>query len=176
MSLLENRLGPLVLQFPYFSKDVFAASSEFFDRLDIFLGILPAGFRYAVEIRNRSWLSKAFIALLKSHETALVLVDQAWMPLGDEIMQRFDICTGKFVYIRLLGDRNEIEAITDRWDKEVIDRSDRIARWAELAALTISQGYETLIYTNNHYTGYAPAPAMRLRELIIAKIRQLGQI
>jgi uncharacterized protein YecE (DUF72 family) len=173
MAVLDNRLGPLILQFPYFSKEVFASSSEFFDRLDIFLGTLPKGFRFAVEIRNRHWLNGTFIALLKSHQTALVLVDQSWMPLGDEVMSRHDIFTGGFVYIRLLGDRNEIEAITKRWDKEVIDRSDRLNRWADLAALTLSQGFETSIYTNNHYTGYAPAAAIRLRDMITSRLEKL---
>jgi uncharacterized protein YecE (DUF72 family) len=41
MSRLGERLGPLVLQFPFFSKAVFPEPGPFFDRLDRFLGELP---------------------------------------------------------------------------------------------------------------------------------------
>jgi len=170
MSIMGKRLGPLVLQFPYFAKTVFATSAEFFERLDAFLDGLPNDFRYAVEIRNRNWLKKPFADLLKRHNAALVLVDQAWMPHGDEVEAQLDAVTSDFSYIRLLGDRKEIEAITDSWDKEVIDRGDRLKRWADLVSRLIEREVETLIYVNNHYAGYAPATADRLHDMIIGKI------
>jgi uncharacterized protein YecE (DUF72 family) len=170
MSVMGKRLGPLVLQFPYFAKAVFASSKEFMERLDRFLGDLPGGFRYGVEIRNRHWLNKSFVDLLRRHNAALVLVDQAWMPHGDEVAGNFEIVTSDFVYIRLLGDRREIEAITTNWDKEVIDRADRLQRWADLIARLVEREVETLIYVNNHYAGYAPATADRLHDMILEKI------
>lgn len=170
MSIMGKRLGPLVLQFPYFAKAVFASSKEFLERLDRFLDDLPGGFRYGVEIRNRNWLTKSFIDVLKRHYVALVLVDQAWMPHGDEVAGKFDIVTSDFAYIRLLGDRKEIEAITKTWDKEVIDRQDRLQRWAELIARLVEREVETLIYVNNHYAGYAPATADRLHDIILQRI------
>jgi len=170
MSLMGKRLGPLVLQFPYFAKAVFASSNEFIERLDRFLDDLPNGFRYAVEIRNRNWLTKSFIDILKRHNAALVLVDQAWMPHGDELAGKYDILTSDYVYIRLLGDRKEIEAVTKKWDREVIDRADRMQRWADLIAKLIEREVETLIYINNHYAGYAPATADRLHDMILEKI------
>lgn len=170
MSLMGKRLGPLVLQFPYFAKAVFASSKDFMERLDRFLDDLPNGFRYAVEIRNRNWLTKSFIDILKRHNAALVLVDQAWMPHGDELAGKYDILTSDYVYIRLLGDRKEIEAVTKKWDREVIDRADRMQRWADLIAKLIEREVETLIYINNHYAGYAPATADRLHDMILEKI------
>ena len=41
MSLLEDRLGPLLLQFPYFNKKAFARPEDFFARLAPFLEELP---------------------------------------------------------------------------------------------------------------------------------------
>ncbi len=166
MSLLGNKLGPLVLQFPYFSRQVFPAGSEFMARLDRFLSDLPPDFRYAVEIRNRTWLKADFADLLRRHDAALVLVDQAWMPHGDEIEKMFDPVTTDFTYIRLLGDRKEIEAITTTWDKEVLDRKERLMRWADLAARLLERRIEMLIYANNHYAGHAPTTANRLRRMI----------
>lgn len=172
MNRLGDRLGPLVLQFPYFSKAVFDSSAIFMDNLDKFLTDLPKEFRYAVEIRNRGWLTGEFAEMLRRHDVSLVLVDQAWMPHADEVEKKFDPVTSNPAYIRLLGDRKEIEAITTSWDKEVIDRGDRLERWAEVVARLVEREVETLIYINNHYAGFAPATAERLHDMILAKIRE----
>lgn len=172
MNTLGNRLGPLVLQFPYFAKTVFESSGEFMERLDRFLDDLPDGFKFAVEIRNRNWIKKPFADLLRRQNAALVLVDHAWMPHGDEVEERFDPVTSDFVYIRLLGDRKEIEAITDTWDKEVIDRADSLHRWADLVSRLVERDVETLIYVNNHYAGHAPATADRLHDMILQRISE----
>jgi uncharacterized protein YecE (DUF72 family) len=168
MSGLGKRLGPLVLQFPYFSREVFGSSREFLDRLAHFLGDLPHGFRYAVEIRNRGWLTPSLADLLRDYKTALVLVDQAWMPHGDEVAEKFDPVTTDFTYIRLLGDRKEIEAITTRWNEVVIDRGDRLRRWARVVMRFLMAEIETMVYANNHYAGFAPETADRLRAMIEA--------
>jgi len=172
MNRLGDRMGPLVLQFPYFSKAVFDSADIFLERLDRFLTDLPPDFRYAVEIRNRGWLTKNFAEMLRRHNVALVLVDQAWMPHADEVEKKFDPVTTDLAYIRLLGDRKEIEAITKNWDKEVIDRGERLERWAEVVARLIEREVATLIYVNNHYAGHAPTTAERLHDLILEKIRR----
>lgn len=170
MSRLGNRLGPLLLQFPYFSRKTFTSPDLFIERLDRFLTDLPPQFQYAVEIRNRTWLTDRFVDLLRRHRISLVLVDHAWMPHGDEMAQMINPVTTDFVYLRLIGDRKEIEAITTSWDKEVIDRRERLERWAELVARFIEQRVRTLIYVNNHYAGHAPTTAARLEEMILQRI------
>jgi len=167
---MGDRLGPLVLQFPYFAKTIFSSKADFMERLARFLADLPPGFRYAVEIRNRGWLTREFARLLASHNAALTLVDHVWMPHGDEVAEQFDPVTGDFAYIRLLGDRKEIEAITQRWDKEVIDRGERLERWADFVARLVERQVETLIYVNNHYAGHAPATADRLHDMLLKRI------
>jgi uncharacterized protein YecE (DUF72 family) len=171
MNLLGDRLGPLVLQFPYLSKAVFDSSAEFMERLERFLSDLPDNFRYAVGIRNRGWLTRKFADMLRRHNVALVLVDQAWMPHGDEVEKKFNPVTTDFAYIRLLGDRKEIEAITQSWDKEVIDRGESLERWAELVTRLIRREVATLIYINNHYAGHAPATSERLTDIILRKLK-----
>lgn len=175
MARLGKRLGPLLIQFPYFSKKEFPVREEFFARLDGFLADLPSDFQYAVEIRNRAWLSASFVELCRSHNTAVVLVDHAWMPHGDEVMARLDPLTSDFAYIRLLGDRKEIEAITKSWDKEVIDHNDRLQRWAKLFFDLAARQIPTLVYINNHYAGHAPATLRRLREMLENEIKSRTQ-
>lgn len=170
MSKLGRRLGPLILQFPYFSKAVFGSRKPFMDRLDKFLMDLPREFRYGVEIRNRGWLHYEFGDLLRDHNVSLVLVDQAWMPHADELARKIDPITADFCYIRLLGDRKEVEAITRKWDREVINRESRLRRWADFLAGLNSRGLKTLIYVNNHYAGHAPATLRRLRDMFFARI------
>lgn len=165
IATLGTRLGPLVLQFPYFSKKVFTSREPFLERLDRFLGDLPKNFEYGVEIRNKTWLKADFADLLRRHQVSLVLVDQAWMPHGDEVEKLFDPVTGGVCYIRLLGDRQQIEAITKTWDREVIDREESLERWSAFLVRMMARQIRTLVYINNHYAGHAPATLRRLKEL-----------
>jgi uncharacterized protein YecE (DUF72 family) len=62
MSLLNEKLGPLLLQFPHFDKYEFNGPDEFVRRLGLFLKRvkdLPT-VRIVVEIRNKMWLDKRF--------------------------------------------------------------------------------------------------------------------
>jgi len=93
------------------------------------------------------------------------MLDYKWMPMADEIAQRFDPITTDFCYIRLIGDRKEIESITTTWNKEVIDRGERLQRWAEFLADLHKRGVSGLVYVNNHYAGFAPATVRRLQEM-----------
>lgn len=163
MARMGTRLGPLVLQFPYLSRKVFSSRDEFMERLDRFLEGLPRDFQYGVEIRNRTWLNKDFSELCRRHGASVVLVDQAWMPMADEL--DFDPITTDFAYIRLLGDRKEIESITRTWDREVIDREEKLVRWANYLVEMVNRQISTLVYVNNHYAGHAPTTARRLRQL-----------
>ncbi|MCH9031315.1 MAG: DUF72 domain-containing protein [candidate division Zixibacteria bacterium] len=168
MSRLGDKLGPLLIQFPYFSRKAFVSPEPFMERLDRFLSDLPGAddFRFAVEIRNRNWLTKGFAQILRNHNAALTLVDHSWMPHGDKVEEMFDIATTDFVYIRLLGDRKKIEEITTSWEKEVIDHSESLERWAGLIGRISERNINTLAYINNHYAGHAPATAQKLRGLL----------
>ncbi len=167
MARLRDKLGPLLIQFPYLPKRVFSGRKQFLDRLDKFLTDLPDDFRYAVEIRNRNWLKPDFAELCKRHNTALALVDQGWMPHGDEVAQMVTPVTTDFSYIRLLGDRKKIEEITKTWDKEVINNEDSLQRWARLIGeLSDRFRAQIYVYANNHYAGHAPSTIRRLQNMV----------
>jgi len=53
MEQLGDRLGPLLLQFPYFSRDVLPSREPFERLFKPFLRCLPADFKFALEIRNK---------------------------------------------------------------------------------------------------------------------------
>ena len=88
MSILESKLGAMVLQFPYFSSELTPA--QFLSRLKAFLKKIPAGYKLAVEIRNKQWLNERLADLLREHKVALVLPDREWMPMPSELAESFD--------------------------------------------------------------------------------------
>jgi uncharacterized protein YecE (DUF72 family) len=165
MRRLGGRLGPLVLQFPFFPRGCFASRGAFRDRLERFLEDLPPGFAVCVEIRNRDWLDAEFAALCRRRRAALVLVDRAGMPHGDEVAGRLDSVTADFAYVRLLGDRQRIERITTRWDREVLDHRESLERWAALLVRLAERRVATYVYANNHYAGHAPTTIRRLQAM-----------
>lgn len=170
MSRLGDKLGPMVLQFPFFATAVFPSAAPFLERLDTFLGTLPPEHQYAVEVRNPDWLAPPLAAVLRRHGVALVIVDQEWMPHGDRVAAQFDVAAGPFAYVRLLGDRQAIEAITTTWEREVIDQQASLARWAALLAEFAGRGVPTFVFVNNHYAGHAPATVRRLDALYRARV------
>jgi uncharacterized protein YecE (DUF72 family) len=165
MGRLGPRCGPLVLQFPYFNRTSFTERRPFLERLDAFLGRLPADFRYGVELRNKAWIDEELCALLKRHRAALVLVDMSYMPHPAELARRLDLVTTDFLYARLIGDRKAVEAVTPTFDRPVLDQEPRLQAWAGLLASLRERVDRGFIYANNHYAGHAPATVRRLMEL-----------
>jgi uncharacterized protein YecE (DUF72 family) len=170
MEHAKDRLGTLILQFPYFSRKVFPSKLKFMAKLDTFLGDLPGGFNYGVEIRNKQWLDNAYSTLLKGHNVTMVVIDHAWMPHPDELADRMELVTSDTAYVRLIGDRKEIESITKSWDREVIDRSDRLNRWADYLVTLVDLNIRILVYINNHFAGHAPATLRRLKAMVDERI------
>ncbi|HEY3359683.1 MAG TPA: DUF72 domain-containing protein [Polyangia bacterium] len=168
MALLGPKCGPLVLQLPYFNRAAFPSVEPFLERLDAFLAALPSGatFRYGVEVRNRDWVAAPLLEVLRRHRVALVLVDLVYMPHPAETAAHLDLVTTDFVYARLIGDRKAVDALTDRFDRVVIDQAARLARWAELLRALRDRVPRTLVYANNHYAGHGPATIRELERLV----------
>ena len=155
MSILGPKLGPIVFQFPFFNRGIFPDRHAFLDRLVPFLTKLPNGHRFAIEMRNRGWLDAEFANLLRDHKIALVLQDRSWMPNPAEL--KFDPITADWTYIRWLGDRKQIEALTETWDKVVTDRTQELSSWVDFCYQVRKRGVLVYAYANNHYSGHAPA-------------------
>lgn len=149
MQALGDKLAVLTLQFAYDFKP------ELFDRLDTFLGDLPEGPRYAVEVRNRGWLDADFGEMLSGHNVALVLQDLHYMP-------RLDWITADFTVIRWLGRRKDI----DKFDRIQIDRSEILEMWAERVDSFRDQGVDVYGFFNNHFAGHSPASVRQFAELL----------
>jgi uncharacterized protein YecE (DUF72 family) len=157
MDHLGDKLGPLLFQFGYFGDGVFRTLTDFLTRLEPFLVKLPPGYKFAIEIRNQHWLVPRFTDLLRQHNVALALIDHSWMPRPWEIDANLDLATSDWTYVRWLGDRKEIEAVTNnRWDKTVVDRETDLTNWAEVFRQFLGRKLKIYAYANNHYSGYGP--------------------
>jgi len=157
MKLLGEKLGPLVLQFPYFTKSEFKNANEFLPRLRFFLKkIHDIPVKFVVEIRNRTWLDERFTDVLREYNVALALTDTSFLPRPWEMKNQFDMVTADFVYVRWLGDRKAIEAQTTTWDKTIIDCSENLKNWAELFRQFMGRDLKIYAYANNHYQGNGP--------------------
>jgi uncharacterized protein YecE (DUF72 family) len=149
MAELGDRLGPLLIQLPP-SYDV-----EGMGVLEDFLGGLPEGFRYAVEVRHRSWLGSDLPEMLRERGAALTLIDYPKMP-------RMEEATADFSYIRWLGDRREFPSGHTHLKKE---RDDDLRWWSELVGGFLEEGRTVFAYANNHYQNHSPSTLERFLEI-----------
>jgi uncharacterized protein YecE (DUF72 family) len=163
MDILGKKLGPIVIQLPFFSGNVFRDRRGFRDRLVPFLKRLPAAYKFAIEIRNRAWLDGDLANLLRDYSVALVLQDRSRMPSPSELS--FDPITADWTYIRWLGDRKSIEAQTAKWDKTVVDRRSELRSWVDYCDQIRKRGVLIYAYANNHFGGHAPATIAQFRDL-----------
>jgi uncharacterized protein YecE (DUF72 family) len=170
MSRLGDKLGPLVFQFPYVAKgkdpEEYAAGSRFLARLKKFAGLLPAGFRWAIEIRNSRWIRPELLDLLASREISLVFIDYYTMDPLPKLADRSGIVTAPFVYIRFLGNHKEMDAAVQRarveghrrtdWGNLLVDRTEQMRSWIPAIRKLAAKNLPIYVYFNNHYAGYAP--------------------
>jgi len=160
MQLLDEKLGPLLFQFPKFTKYQIQPD-EFSRRLRFLLNRVKdlTTVRFAVEIRNKTWLDERFKDLLREYNVALALTDTSFMPRPWEMKEQLDLVTADFGYVRWLGDRHGIEKITQEWDKTVVDRKDDLKHWVYvLKELVLNKKIRKVFaFSNNHYGGHAPA-------------------
>jgi uncharacterized protein YecE (DUF72 family) len=150
VSSLKNKLGPLLIQFPYsFKPDM---SSNLFK----FLDTLPDGFNFVVELRNRKWLEDKFFDNLHKRNIGLAILDHPWMPKINKV-------TSNIVYTRFLGDRKKI---TNDFTHEHVDRSEDLQKWREFLIPLFEQTGDFYGFFNNHYSGHSPTTADKFIELL----------
>ncbi|MBI3404428.1 MAG: DUF72 domain-containing protein [Acidobacteria bacterium] len=166
MDCLGDKLGPLLLQFPYFNKKKFAAGGDFLERLAPFVERLPKGYKFAVEIRNKNWLSDDLTKVLKKKNVALALIDHPWMPRPAEVFKKIDPITADFTYIRFLGDRHGIEEQTKTWNKTIVNRKRELKEWAEILEKKVPKKIVAYVFANNHYAGHAPDTVRQFAKMV----------
>ena len=150
---LDNRLGPILIQCgPDFSPLEVSA-------LEGFLALLPADIKFAIEFRQKGWITAGNLDLLKSRNVAIALSDGRWIP-RDTLLRLCRNPTSNFSYVRWMGpDRS----ITD-FSRIQIDRTVESDAWAAGIA-ELQRGVEDIFaFANNHFAGHAPATVRMVQE------------
>lgn len=81
----QRQVGVLIFEFGAFRQNVAANAREFSKILDPFLDRLPAGWRYAVEIRNPEFLDAPYFDCLRAHNVSHVYNAWTRMPeIGEQ--------------------------------------------------------------------------------------------
>ncbi len=149
MSLMGNKLGPLLIQLPPSFKP------EKFEILKDFLAALPKR-RFALEVRSKKWLDEKLYNLLRDNGVALALIDHPWMPPMGTI-------TADFTYIRWEGDRNKIKGILGKVER---DRSKEIKEWGVKLKGFLEDSVEVFGYFSKFYSGYPPGDVRMLLDAL----------
>jgi uncharacterized protein YecE (DUF72 family) len=141
--LLGDRLGPILFQLPprwHFNGE----------RLRNFLKVLPREYRYALELRDPTWLNQEAYGLLREHGAAFCIYELAGRVSPREV-------TADFVYIRLHGPG---VAYQGRYDRQTL------ASWARDISAWVAQGKAVFCYFDNDEAAYAAQNAQELQEML----------
>ena len=169
---LGDRLGALLFQFPPMGLPYSREPQLFIDALGAFLGQLPRGPQYAVELRNREILGPEYADVLARngvthcfnvHPRMPSVIEQA------EILGEHSWRSGTVVIRWMLHPAQDYEAARERYfpfDRIVDPDAPNRAAVANLLELILGRGNEAIVVANNKAEGCAPLTVFGLaREL-----------
>ena len=147
---LGPHLGPNLVQLPpRWRRDT--------GRLDEFLALAPRRLRWAVELREASWVHDDTFEVLARHRAALCIHDL----LPDHPWER----TTDWTYVRFHGPHALERPYHDRYTGR------RLWRVAERLGTWLDDGDDVYAYFNNDWHGNAVRDATCLRELLHGDLR-----
>jgi len=121
-------------------------------RLDEFLAVAPTTMRWAVEIRDRSWLCDEIYAVLERRGAALCIHDL----LDDHPF----VMTTAWTYLRFHGPKATRDPYRGSYS------ASRLSTMANRVNAELDRGHDAYCYFNNDFDGLAVRDALRLREAL----------
>jgi uncharacterized protein YecE (DUF72 family) len=156
-----ERVAVLIFEFGTFPKSIFPDVNHFLHRLDDFLGALPRGFRYSVEIRNPEYLEPGYFTCLASHGVAHVLSAWTRMPELGAQLDRPGVETADFSVVRaLLSKGRTYEKAVEAFEPyEKTREPNEAAREAmqRVAERAMETKKPAFVFVNNRLEGNAPS-------------------
>jgi uncharacterized protein YecE (DUF72 family) len=121
-------------------------------RLDEFLSVAPRSLRWAVELRDATWVNDEVFEVLERHGAALCIHD-----LLPELPW---LLTADWTYVRFHGPQALTRPYRGRYTgRRLSGPAGRLRSWLE-------RGVDVFAYFNNDYRGYAVEDARWLRERV----------
>jgi uncharacterized protein YecE (DUF72 family) len=156
----RSQIAVLIFEFGTFSKTCYQNVQEFLEQLEPFLAVLPADFRYAVEIRNEEFLCHDYFECLRRHEVAHVLNAWTRMPRIADQMHLPGVFTAGFTVVRALlrQGRPYADAVATFSPYKSIQEPNPESRQAlrHLIARARDERQPSYIFVNNRFEGNAP--------------------
>ena len=138
--VLGPKLGPILVQLP----PRWRVNP---DRLAAFLEAAPKKYRWAIEVRDPSWLCEDVYALLRKHRAALCI--------HDLIERHPRVRTASWVYLRFHGNH-----YTGSYSSQALSAAARRVRGA------LAEGHDVYAFFNNDIGGHAIHNAIDLRRYV----------
>ena len=142
---LNGKLGCLLIQLP--PKYAFDL-----EHLESFFRILPTEIRFAVEFRNKSWMTKETWPLLEKYNVSYCNVDEPLLPPEIHI-------TTDFAYFRWHG-HGKNPWFDYRYKK------DELEPWIPKLKVTSKKVKRVFGYFNNHFHGYAVENCLQVLDML----------
>jgi uncharacterized protein YecE (DUF72 family) len=143
LGVLRHKAGPILFQLP--PRMIIDR-----ERLAAFLAMLDPARQYSFEFRHPSWYDPSILDLLRQHDIALCLSDNAAAPAPREV-------TASFVYIRNHGPGGRYHG--NYSNESLADWADDITAWRE-------RGADVWAFFDNDVKSAAPQDAARLSGLL----------
>ena len=152
---LADKTLALLIQLPPSLK-----IAEGIENLRLIVPELDNRFRYAIEVRDRSWFQDLAYNFFASNNICMV-----WSQLAE--LTTPPIVTTDFLYMRFIGDRSISEKDFGKIQK---DRITEMKSWADKLQNVIEEEKEDLnlaiVAANNHYAGFGPMTASMFRKMV----------
>jgi hypothetical protein len=137
----------------------FPTPGDFLTSLEPFLAALPSGLQYAVEIRNKEYLSPAYFDRLATHNVPHVFSAWTRMPALEDQAQLTDAFTADFTVVRALlaKGRNYEEAVQTFEPYKVVQEPNEGARQGmrEIIERSLKGKKAAFLFVNNRLEGNA---------------------
>lgn len=173
---LGAKAGPLLFQFPPLGRALTRAPERFIAQLQEFLGRLPQGPLYAVEMRDDRMITRRFFASLNEARARYCLgVHPRMPPVATQAAAMSGFGPGPLIVRWNLRAGYGYEDARTRFtpfDQLVDEDSATRESIAQLCTGTLAAGHECTIIANNKAEGSAPLTLLKLAQAIISAARQ----
>jgi len=156
----RDHVASFIFEFGTFAKKDFPSVDDFLPLLNAFLGSLPRGWRYSVEIRNKDYLGPDYFSVLAQHNVAHVFNAWTRMPvLAEQIVLPGAFTADHIVVRALLQHGRTYEAAVSLFEPyEKVQQPDLSTREAirQIAEKAVKERKRAYVFVNNRLEGNAP--------------------
>lgn len=160
----DDRLGALLIQFPWSFRDGPDARQRLETVFDLF-----AGYPKVVEVRHASFAQEDFLRFLEDHEAGIAAIDQ---PIFHDSIRPEGVASGGTAYVRFHG-RNYEKWWNhqESWERyDYLYSPEELEPWVERIG-SMAESRDTYVITNNHFRGQAVVNAIDLKKSLGQPVR-----